>query len=228
MIIIDAGHGGNDPGVCANGIKEKNWTLEVSLYQYKRFQDLGVPVSITRSGDVTLKPNTRSSIVKTSGAEICISNHFNAGGGKGCEIIHSIFSKTHFANSVATEIEASGMPVRRVFSKSGQDGKDYYFMHRLTGKVKTIIVEYGFLDSESDFNRLHQKVNRLKYAEAVVKAICNWVNHPYKNEDGKQKHHASQPTKEFYYVQVGAYEKIEIAELLVKRLIEDGYPAMIK
>jgi N-acetylmuramoyl-L-alanine amidase len=228
LIIIDAGHGGKDPGACANGIQEKDWTLEVSLYQYKRFQELGIPVLMTRSGDITLDSEKRANIVKTSGADICISNHFNAGGGTGCEVIHSIFSKSTLANSIAKEIETVGMQVRRVFSKSGYGGKDYYYMHRLTGNVKTIIVEYGFLDHKEDFYQLSDKDNRLGYAEAVIKAICYWVGHSYHKDNENNSQQTTQFVNELYCVQVGAFEKRENAEVLVKKLKDDGYQAIIK
>ena len=45
-IIIDAGHGGKDPGAIAFGIKEKDWNLKMSNYQYKRLKDLGAKVSM--------------------------------------------------------------------------------------------------------------------------------------------------------------------------------------
>lgn len=226
MIIIDAGHGGSDPGACANGIQEKDWTLEVSLYQYKRLQELGIPVSITRTGDITLDSKKRTSIVKTSGAEICISNHFNAGGGSGSEVIHSIFSKPILAGSIAAEIETFGMPNRRVFSKRGSNGRDYYYMHRETGSVHTIIVEYGFLDNENDFNKLKKKENRLHYAEAVVKALCDSMKHPYQM---KKVINVSIPqSNKLFYVQVGAFEDLGNAEMLVKKLKKDGYQAIIK
>lgn len=56
--------------------------------------------------------------------------------------------------------------------------KDYYYIHRETGKTEPIIVEYGFLDSKGDdVNQL--KNNYETYAEAVVKAITEYLNVPY-------------------------------------------------
>ncbi|MBP3920035.1 MAG: N-acetylmuramoyl-L-alanine amidase [Bacilli bacterium] len=83
-IVIDAGHGGSDPGASGNGIIEKNLTLDISKYMYDRFKELGVPVSITRNSDITLGPTERvNKILGFYGDDpsvIVISNHINAGG----------------------------------------------------------------------------------------------------------------------------------------------------
>ena len=84
MIIIDAGHGGSDPGALNGDIIEKDYTLKISNYMYDRFNELGIPVSITRSIDETLNPSDRINKVNsyvTSSDDIVISNHLNAGGG---------------------------------------------------------------------------------------------------------------------------------------------------
>ena len=63
-IVIDPGHGGADSGASSNGIKEKDYTLLISKYMYNRFKELGVPVSMTRTGDVTLSPKSRVNKIK--------------------------------------------------------------------------------------------------------------------------------------------------------------------
>lgn len=84
MVIVDAGHGGSDPGASNGDIVEKDYTLKISNYMYNRFKDLGIPTVITRGTDVTLNPNERINIIRpnvTSSDDIVISNHLNAGGG---------------------------------------------------------------------------------------------------------------------------------------------------
>lgn len=83
-IVIDPGHGGDDPGASGNGIVEKNLTLEISKYMYDRFKELGIPVYITRDSDETLSPSERvNRILNAFGNSknvIVVSNHINAGG----------------------------------------------------------------------------------------------------------------------------------------------------
>ena len=84
-IVIDPGHGGEDPGASGNGIIEKNLTLEISKYMYDRFKELGIPVYITRTTDETISPTERvKRILNAYGNNknvIVVSNHINAGGG---------------------------------------------------------------------------------------------------------------------------------------------------
>lgn len=86
-IVIDPGHGGDDPGATGNGIVEKDLTLEISKYMYDRLKSLGIPVYITRTTDETLSPTDRvNRILNAFGNDkdvIVVSNHINAGGGEG-------------------------------------------------------------------------------------------------------------------------------------------------
>lgn len=189
LFIIDSGHGGVDSGAVGNGIIEKNLVLEISLYQYNRLKNLNVPVRLTRSKDMTLSPSERTKIVRQSGAKTCISNHINAGGGDGCEVIHSISNNGRFAQLIAGELVKEGQNLRRVFSRKGSSGSDYYFMQRETGSVETLIVEYGFLDSKSD-DVIQLKTKAIVYAEAVVRAYCMYKGIKYTAPSGEHVENA--------------------------------------
>ena len=86
-VVLDSGHGGEDPGTIANGITEKNYTLKISEYIHKRLDEMGVPNQMTRTSDVTLTPSERPKKVQSfygDGSDvIVVSNQINAGGAKG-------------------------------------------------------------------------------------------------------------------------------------------------
>jgi N-acetylmuramoyl-L-alanine amidase len=83
-VVIDAGHGGSDPGTSANGIIEKDINLKISKYIYNRLKELGVDVALSRETDVTLGPNDRPKKVQSFFGKgddvIVLSNHVNSGG----------------------------------------------------------------------------------------------------------------------------------------------------
>ncbi len=181
MLIIDAGHGGWDPGGGSNSyFKEKDLTLKISEYEHKRFNELGIPNVLVRSSDETLTPNNRLNRIAQLGAtrnDILISNHINTGGSSGGEIIYSLRGDNELPDKIAQELKNAGLPIRNVYQRAGQTGKDYYFILRGTSPEKAMIIEYGFADNSTDTKRLLYDWPRL--AEAVVKAITNYYQLPY-------------------------------------------------
>ena len=91
-IVIDAGHGGNDPGATGNGLKEKDLNLEVAKYIYNRLKQLGIPTTLVRDSDETLSKVERvARILNAYGNNtdvIVVSNHMNAGGVNGQNVTH--------------------------------------------------------------------------------------------------------------------------------------------
>ena len=183
-IVIDAGHGGNDPGASGNGIIEKEYTLKISDYIYNRLKQLGLDVKMTRTTDETLSPKERVNRVLNafgnSSEVIVISNHINAGGGDGAEVIYALRNKDTLSNIILNELESEGQNIRKSYQRRlpSDTSKDYYFMQRDTGDTESITIEYGFLDSKGDdVNQL--KNNWKNYAEAVVRAIIEYLNLTY-------------------------------------------------
>ena len=182
-VVIDAGHGGSDSGAIGNGIIEKNLTLDISKYIYDRLKELGVPVKLTRDSDVDLPASERPQRVLDqygNGKDvIVISNHINAGGAEGAEVIYALRNKDTLAKKILDELEKQGQLIRKYYQRRlpSDYNKDYYYMLRNTPNTEALIVEYGFLDNASDANKL--KNNYKKYAEAVVKAVTEYAGYKY-------------------------------------------------
>lgn len=181
-IVIDPGHGGEDPGASGNGIIEKNLTLEISKYMYDRFKELGIPIYITRTTDETISPTERvNRILNAFGNNknvIVVSNHINAGGGDGAEVIYALRNKSTLANKILNSLAKSGQNIREAYQRRlpSNTSKDYYFIHRNTGNTEPVLVEYGFLDSKGD-DVEQLKNNAEKYANAVVDAILDYIGY---------------------------------------------------
>ena len=183
MIVIDPGHGGSDPGTSGNGLVEKDYTLLISKYMKDRFDELGIPAKLTRDSDETLSPAERvNRILNAYGNSpdvLVISNHLNAGGGEGAEVIYALRNNPTLATSILQSLSNSGQPVRKVYQRrlNSDPSKDYYFIHRDTGSTEPLIIEYGFLDNKNDAERI--KNNYKEYAEDVVKMIAEYKGFNY-------------------------------------------------
>jgi len=183
-VVLDSGHGGEDPGTIANGITEKDYTLKISEYIHNRLDEMGVPNKMTRTSDVTLTPSERPKKVQSfygNGSDvIVVSNHINAGGGDGAEIIYALRNNDTFARKIANEFENAGQNVRKYYQRRlpSNPAKDYYYIMRDTPNNETVIVEYGFADSTGD-DISQLKNNWEKLAEAVTKAIVEYAGGKY-------------------------------------------------
>jgi N-acetylmuramoyl-L-alanine amidase len=78
-IVIDAGHGGHDPGARANGLSEAELVLDVAQRLAKLLrQQPGVEVVMTRDRDVFIPLEERTAIANREGADLFLSIHANA------------------------------------------------------------------------------------------------------------------------------------------------------
>jgi LysM repeat protein len=184
LIVIDAGHGGNDPGASGNGIIEKDLNLKISKYLYDRFKQLNIPVAMTRTTDETLSPDERVRRVLAAFGNksnvVVLSNHINAGGGDGAEVIYALRDNDTLSKLITEELAKTGQNIRKWYQRRlpTDPSKDYFFIHRETGLTEPVIIEYGFLDSTlDDVNQL--KNNYPKLAEAVVRAVTRYLKLPY-------------------------------------------------
>ena len=187
-VIIDPGHGGTDSGATGNNLLEKDYNLLISKYMYDRFKELGVPVAITRESDTTLSPTDRVNTILNkfgnSSDVILISNHVNSGGGEGAEVIYALRNRDTLARRILENIGAAGQETRKYYQRRlpSDTSKDYYFIHRNTGNLEPLIVEYGFIDDTKDVEFL--KENYKELAEAVISAVANYIGVPYKAPNG--------------------------------------------
>lgn len=182
-IIVDAGHGGLDGGASANNLIEKNLNLQSSLYMYERFKELGIPVQMTRTTDEYLPKTERvnrvNELYPNDQNVILISNHINAGGGEGAEIVYSLRNDSILAQEILNNIGDAGQIKRKIYQRRLPENpnKDYYYILRETNVSEPLLIEYGFIDNMNDANKLRNNLN--DYAEAVVKAVTEYAGYTY-------------------------------------------------
>jgi len=143
-IVIDAGHGGHDPGANANGLAESELTLDIALRLQKLLaRQPGVDVVMTRATDVFIPLEERTRIANREGADLFLSIHANAsrnGKARGVE--------TYFLN-FATNPDAEAVAAREN-AGSGQS------MHKLPDIVRAIALN-NKIDESRDFADMVQR-----------------------------------------------------------------------
>ncbi|MCX5665587.1 MAG: N-acetylmuramoyl-L-alanine amidase [Candidatus Omnitrophica bacterium] len=79
-IVIDAGHGGKDPGAIGRrvGIRERDLTLSIARKLKRILEDNGIRVIMTRDSDEFISLPNRAKIANSSGADLFVSIHINA------------------------------------------------------------------------------------------------------------------------------------------------------
>ncbi len=192
-VVIDAGHGGADPGAVSGNLKEKDLNLQAAQYMYKRLEELGIPATIVRNTDETLDRKERINRILNaygnSSDVILISNHINAGGGEGAEIVYALRNNPTLAQMALDNIGDAGQIERKVYQRRLPENpnKDYYFIIRDTGNLESLLVEYGFIDNANDAYKLQN--NLTDYVEGVVKAIADYVQVPYTKDSTTQENY---------------------------------------
>ena len=174
VIAIDPGHGGYDSGATGYGAKEADLTWKIANVCAAELRDYaGVSVYMTRSQDECPTIKERVERAASAGADVIISIHINAGGGRGAEVWvpndssynNSLHGEgTVLGSTIESQLTALGLVNRgvnvRTISEHGDydypDGSygDYYGITRYARQrgFVGIIVEHAFIDNASDFN----------------------------------------------------------------------------
>lgn len=197
VIVIDAGHGGSDSG--ANGyVVEKDVNLIIAKYLRDELaQYSGVEVYMTRSSDTYVSLSDRVKKAVNWNADVVISIHNNAGGGRGAEVIVPNSSSWAYSAcyvqgqklgaNILAELKGVGLSVHQgVYSKNSTNNSRYadgsladYFTliegpreHKILG----VIVEHAFVDTASDAKFLQGNANLKKLALADARGIASTFN----------------------------------------------------
>src|SRR5262245_4638233 len=159
-IVIDAGHGGHDPGATGKGVAEAELVLDVALRLEKLLQKApGVDVILTRRTDEFIALQERTAIANREGADLFLSIHANASSNPQARGVETYF--LNFANNLSAAAVAA-----RENAASGQA------MGALPDLVKAIALN-NKLDESRDFATHIQRMmfERLRASNGVIKDL---------------------------------------------------------
>jgi N-acetylmuramoyl-L-alanine amidase len=167
-VIVDAGHGGHDPGArTVSGSREKVVTLDTSRRLAAILRRNGFRVIETRSTDHYVSLSRRAAISNAHPRAIFVSIHYNWArrrGARGIEVFyHEIRGRRLAANILRESL--------RAYPTHNRGIKTARFYVLRNNRRPAVLVELGFLSNSADNRRIQNPATRQRLAEAVAAGI---------------------------------------------------------
>ena len=187
VIVIDAGHGGADPGmVGTGGLEEKGINLAVSMKLKESLEDQGFTVVMTRTEDQGLYQEgarnkkvqdmqNRIEIMEKAKPLLAVSVHQNSyteESVKGPQVFY--YESSAEGQKLAVSIQNALNTELSVERPRKEKGNTSYFLLKKSPCVLNI-VECGFLTNEKEAELLQTEEYQQKIVEAVTKGIVQYV-----------------------------------------------------
>lgn len=174
-VFLSAGHGGSDSGAVAFGLKEKDINLQIMLSCKEILERHGVKVFCSRVTDENDPVTQEVNEANTSGADIAVSFHTNAGGGDGSESFY--YSASAKGKRLAELCE-------KHTKKIGQNSRGTKFGNHLWFIKKTnmtaVLCECAFVDNDKDNDIIDTVAETRAFGEAYAKAILEYFGINYR------------------------------------------------
>jgi N-acetylmuramoyl-L-alanine amidase len=172
-IVLDAGHGGDDPGVVVDGITEAELVWDLTSRLEGRFSALGVQTWSTRGPKNGASDEQRAQLANDVGADLVLSLHID---GFASPLANGIAAYYYGAGESTSTIgeRLADLVQRELVARTGMGdnrvhGKTWALL-RLT-RMPTVRVELGYLTSPSDRARLEDPRYRDLMAEGLLVAV---------------------------------------------------------
>lgn len=176
-VMIDAGHGGKDPGAVGNGLEEANVVLDISkrvkAYLEKNYSD--ITVYMTRTTDKFLELSERADLANSKKVDLFVSNHINAGGGTGFESF--IYNGGVGASTKKAQdyIHDAMMAVCKKHGMKDRGQKTANFAVIRETSMEAVLVENLFIDKAADAKLLKSSSFLQELAEAEAQGIAKFL-----------------------------------------------------
>ncbi len=187
VVVVDPGHGGWDPGVTADGVREKDLTLSVARYLAEHLRSAGARVVMTRDSDRDLSDlargqgGTRKSrdlrqrveIINAAGADVLISIHVNgfpSSRWSGAQTFYDPAqhpASEHLARAIQAELKRLTPTDRAANSSINQ-----YILKN--SAIPAVTVEIGFISNPRERELLQDPDYQNRVAWAIFLGLANY------------------------------------------------------
>lgn len=168
VIVVDAGHGGKDPGGIIDGCKESNFNLSLAFILEEELEAAGATVILTRRDDTPLNTYERYAKVLETEPDFLISIHRNGGGSNGFGSYYFNPFSANASQLIYEETRKTGL-YRRYSGSTWH----YFYLNRI-GICPSVLTENGFLDDDTDRANMKSADHQRACAKALVKGIVEY------------------------------------------------------
>ena len=183
VVVIDAGHGGSDPGAQRAMVNEKDLNLSVAKKVQSKLKAAGYEVIMTRTNDTFVSLAERARIANMSNGDIFVSVHTNSANGavKGIETF-SYDEKSYAKNPLVAKnpnrlLKSSVLSgsiqndlIKSTGAKDRGVKKANFHVIRETG-MPAVLTEIGFIDNTTERNKLVTNSYQEKLANGITSGI---------------------------------------------------------
>lgn len=181
VLLLDAGHGGKDPGTSGNGMQEKNLNLTIAQKIAQKLQGSGIKVYMTRDSDVYPENSTRAKTANDI-ADLMVSIHMNSGPetANGTETLYQVHTNDNGARLTSKQL--AEILQGKVVSATGNTNRgaklwtDVLILNRTT--VPSVIVEVIFITNTGDALKISNPAYQDQVAQAIADGIQEAVKYP--------------------------------------------------
>ncbi len=172
LVVLDAGHGGNNPGAIYNGRREKDDVLALTLAVGNILEENGVNVYYTRTEDIYESPTRKAMEGNAVGADYFVSIHRNSSPypnqytGVETLVFNRYGEAARLAYNINTQLEAVG------FENQGVNERTDLVVLNRTG-MPAVLVEVGFINTDADNQLFDDRFDDI--ARAIADGILQTV-----------------------------------------------------
>lgn len=172
-IILDAGHGGDDPGAVYQGRQEKDDNLNLAMAVGRILAQNGIDVVYTRDSDIYQTPFQKAEIANQSGADFFISFHRNSSpiNNQYSGIETLVYDKSGIKYQMAENID--GAVSELGYRNLGVKARPGLVVLRRT-QMPALLIETGFINNDDDNELFDQQFNHI--ATAIAEAILGTLD----------------------------------------------------
>ena len=174
VILLDPGHGGNDPGAMYNGIVEKDLTLAVSLSLRTKLVALGAKVEMTRDVDSTLTLQERLDQSNNSCPDLFLSIHANAVGNRAISGIETYWHDS--ADQALSDLFLSTLSVDLNDPAKWSMQRNLFVLNG--NRAPASLVEIGYLTNKARAALLKTSTYQDKVASSLSRALVAYLTDP--------------------------------------------------